>query len=424
MNTSKIISFILLCFACSSLISQDNYLIDSLISLDVLNDELDNRTIFSYDDQDRITREESLTRLIKYTYSADNKVEMTTFTAADTMQYFSKRIETMDTNGRLIFVETYDYIDDADVLIAKDTLSYRDNDTDYNSYKRYTIVDGTEYLSSRVEFFHNNDGFIDSTSVINFNSSGEISSSIIRGITLNAFNEDSIVANRRFFNEINYLDSSYLVYDNEELIEIKIIRYQEGVYDETFLYTYVREGNKLTQIGNRSSDNVNFVHFNDQVYWETENEFFEYDSTYNISYSNDIPTTSRNTTYELTELSANQVLVSEILTRTTNGTVLQQDQKDSYYSKKNTVDVSNINTEKFTLYPNPLEASTTLTVEAKSEFNRIVIHDINGAVIKTIRTDYSKFKSVNVPAHSGTYIVSLFKNKEQIASPQQIIVVE
>ncbi len=191
----------------------------------------------------------------------------------------------------------------------------------------------------------------------------------------------------------------------------------------TFLYQYVREGNKLTQIGYRSNDNVDFYHANDLIYWETESDYIEFDSTYNISYADDIVVSTYINTFIVSEPISSQILVSEISKGIANGEITQNNLEEFYYNDRNVVAVEDLKIKNFTVYPNLVIGSSLINVTGNSEFDRVEILNSSGSIIDDLEIQRLHQTSFLAPRTAGVYFIKLYDGDTLIGNVQRIIVI-
>ena len=122
--------------------SQTDYNLDSLIVKSYPEEEVQEKIIYTYDNLNRLIREENFETIKIYDHSIENQISITEANIAEPFVVLFKEVHKLDNQGRLIVLEKYDVNHTEQSLTAVDSITYTTNDDRFNKKRSYIVYEG------------------------------------------------------------------------------------------------------------------------------------------------------------------------------------------------------------------------------------------------------------------------------------------
>ncbi len=396
--------------------SQTDYNLDSLIVKSYPEEEVQEKIIYTYDNLNRLIREENFETIKIYDHSIENQISITEANIAEPFVVLFKEVHKLDNQGRLIVLEKYDVNHTEQSLTAVDSITYTTNDDRFNKKRSYIVYEGFLTKIYFGEWYSVSGERRDSFYSISFTEDNIAINEYIKKYLLDNQQRDSVyhASFYSFFQDSYSYDTSYFSYTDNQEIENdysfndnnELIRHLENVTDfEDDHYSHSIYSSTGSLLFNKK-----FYYPNSEI-----QDFVSFDSIREIIYQ--INQVELQTLFSTSlEILDNVYKVSSIRTR------YNPYLTESYYtSKSDVVDNSGSELSQFNILPNPAQANGESHILCKTPYDKIRIYDVLGAIVDEINVIQTTQTKINLPEKKGLFFIRLYDGNELVSYTQKII---
>ena len=412
------IAMLIACYAAG----QSKYLLDSFIFINNIENQVNAKTYYTYDEEYRLKGIQSDNNFSEIIYPTDSTRITTTYSYDNPNDYFLKRMDILDENSFVKIRLTSTLVDGLEVVEIADTV-HRTADGTTHFRKRYLINENELRLETNTLGSLNVNNLLDSITTIKYNiSDGTIKSQITK---YNQYDNEN-----RKIQEISMIltaalrvDTTTYQYENNELTSQLQKTYVDGSFSFCTKIEYSEFNGAFTTEITTSLDCISAPHTSSTTNWPSSNDLTPLDSARQTIYIAEQDSNFTMKIYDADFSVEDAILLDHNEYKYVNGG-LSYDRTRLYYYHINpgAVSTEEVALSMLSLHPNPSSASFLINVTANSGFDQLQLYNAQGQLVRNIMTSVKRRMQVDAPEHTGLYFVVLLKDGKLIASPKQLVV--
>jgi hypothetical protein len=389
-------------------------------------DLVDNDTVkYFHDDQERITRTETLSGYSIYSYEG-NTITKDEFSLSDELE--SRKVEIQNEDGfRLVYSAYSTYGNDLE-LYAVDSIT-RNNDNQIVKYISYYDNGYGFEKESEENIIYNSNGDVMSENRLLFYN-GELNFIVSRFNTYNSENfiETTVRKTEELFNNTSYSDTTNYFFDGEDLIRTELKDYTSYGFNKCSQNEYEYDGDLRTATRSSSSflDCSNYIEDRRIERLSNENILFGLESslTFEPNENNIFEKTSSLNYIQEGILGDNEILLNRIQISFDGELESFKFINDSKYKKSEIVSSKNLLlVNEMVIFPNITTQKSLVNYKIEDvEFDNIRIVDFTGQTVVHEPVINKRNKYFTAPSTTGMYFVQLFKGRVPVNKATKLIV--